>query len=242
MKMFLTALFRSGSSVQGFQNWNPIFLSSPLAFYLAASPFLPLQFDANVPNCSLPIRLVQGFPTIASELKSDVSFSPQPVFLLPHRNFFVVRSLIPALTQHVIYSLVRLLIVVFVFSILYTHTIVAFVCASGSSFLCPHVSRCVRDGTTVLKWVDSFCQIVRRGTHWMRLVPAVGTLVACCCTIPWSSLMVNFGSLAFGCVQSMYLVLAVRVLANWFFISIFQWRVSYTVFSLFLFFNTLIAL
>jgi hypothetical protein len=36
---------------------------------------------------------------------------------------------------------VRLLIVVFVSSIFYTQTIAAFLCASGSSFLCPRVSQ-----------------------------------------------------------------------------------------------------
>jgi hypothetical protein len=58
---------------------SPILSSPPSSFPSASSPFLPGQFDENAPNGSLSIRLVQGFPTLVSELKSDISFFPSRV-------------------------------------------------------------------------------------------------------------------------------------------------------------------
>jgi hypothetical protein len=62
--------------------------SFSLTFPLASSPFLPGQFDENAPNYYLSIRLVQGFSTLASELKLDPSLKIYhvfpPPFLLRH--------------------------------------------------------------------------------------------------------------------------------------------------------------
>eukprot|EP00978_Attheya_sp_CCMP212_P038990 scaffold198539_cov58-Attheya_sp.AAC.1 len=43
--------------------WLPLSLGGP--HVLSSSPFRPGQFDENVPNRSLSIRLVQGSPTLA---------------------------------------------------------------------------------------------------------------------------------------------------------------------------------
>eukprot|EP00978_Attheya_sp_CCMP212_P033191 scaffold132929_cov72-Attheya_sp.AAC.3 len=90
-------------------------------FLLISSPFLLGQLDEIVPNCSLSIWLVQGFPTLASELRSDISSPPS--------SFTFCLIAISSWTDLLFRRL---------------HNI-------GSSFLCPHGSRCVQDGTTSTK-------------------------------------------------------------------------------------------
>jgi hypothetical protein len=77
------SVFRSFSELSVSLSLVPLSLRffplPPARFLATSSPFLPGHFDENGPNSSLLVCLVQGFPTLVSELKSDISFFPSRV-------------------------------------------------------------------------------------------------------------------------------------------------------------------